>query len=123
GAVTSPGWGPTSRGMAFIDTADPAWNVYRQDFGGAAPVHVSRFASGRLKSFDWSPDGKRLAVARRDGSATNAWIMEADGSHPVQVTHFSTEEIFNMVWLPNSRGMVVGAGTSNKDAVLIRNFR
>jgi Tol biopolymer transport system component len=84
---------------------------------------VTRFPDGRLESFAWSPDRRKLAVARREGSATNAWITDADGSRPLQVTHFTTEEIFDMVWLPDSRGLVVGAGTSSRDAVLIRNFR
>jgi Tol biopolymer transport system component len=123
GTSSNPGWGPDSHGMAFLNTADPAWNVYRKDFGGGEPVPVTHFTDGRVRSYGWSPDGSKLAIARRDGSATNAWITEADGSHPIQVTHFAAEEIFEMKWMPDSRRLVVEAGTSSRDAVLIRDFR
>ena len=134
GEATSPVWTPDGHGMTFINTADPAWNVYRQSFDGSQPVPVTHFTDGRLISFVadgpreraavlWSPDGRKLAIARRVGAATNAWITDADGSHAVQVTQFTVENIFEMEWLPDSRRLVVCAGTSSKDAVLIRNFR
>jgi Tol biopolymer transport system component len=123
GQASNQAWSPDSHGMTFLDTGDPAWNVYRQGFDDKTPAPVTRFTDGRVTSFAWSPDGTKLALVRRVGPATNAWITEADGSRPVQVTHFTSEEIFEMQWLPNSRGLVVDAGTSSADAVLIRNFR
>ena len=64
-------------------------------------------------------------TVRAQGETPSAPVhfIEADGSHPQQVTHFVTGEIFEMVWMPDNRRLVVGAGTSSRDAVLIRDFR
>jgi Tol biopolymer transport system component len=116
-------WSPGGHGMLFLDTADPAWNIRRLDFGAAAPVPITRFTEGRVLGYKLSPDGTRLAVTRSVGSATNVWVTAADGSQPVQVTQFTTGDIFSTDWMPDSRQLVVSAGKHSVDAVLIRSFR
>jgi Tol biopolymer transport system component len=83
---------------------------------------VTRFTEGRLTGHTWSPDGRRLAVRIQAGDTSNMWLTQADGSQPLQVTQFPSE-VFAGQWLPDSRGLVVNAGTSSWDAVLIRGFR
>lgn len=123
GQAAGFGWSPGGRGMLFMNSADPAWNVQRLDFGAQAPVPVTRFTEGRVLSFELSPDGKQLAVTRRIGNASNVWVTAADGSRPVQVTSFASGDVFSIDWMPDSRRVVVSAGRRSVDAVLIRSFR
>jgi Tol biopolymer transport system component len=123
GTAAGYAWSPDGHGMLFQDTADPAWNIRRLDFGATAPVPVTRFTEGRVLDYGLSPDGTRLAVTRRIGTATNVWVTAADGSRPVQVTQFTGGDIFSTDWMPDSRRLVVTAGKRSVDAVLIRNFR
>ena len=123
GQAAGYAWSPGGRGMMYLDTADPAWNIHRLDFGAAAPVSITRFTEGRVLRYKLSPDGTRLAVTRRVGTATNVWVTAADGSEPVQVTQFTTGDIFSTDWMPDSRRLVVSAGKRSVDAVLIRSFR
>jgi Tol biopolymer transport system component len=123
GSFANAAWSADGEGILFLDTADPAWNVYRQRFDGGSRTPVTHFTDGRVRFFGCSPDGRKLAIARRVGAATNVWVTDADGSHAVQVTQFAGEDLFQMEWLPDSRRLVVSAGTSSQDAVLIRNFR
>jgi Tol biopolymer transport system component len=123
GQAVGSAWSPGGHGMLFMNTADPAWNVHRMDFGAQAPVPVTRFTEGRVLGYKLSPDGTRLAVTRSVGSATNVWVTAADGSQPIQVTQFTTGDIFSIDWMPDSRRLVVSAGKRSVDAVLIRSFR
>jgi len=115
-------WAPDSRGVTFLNGADPVRNVYRQALAGGAPQQVTRFGEGRVTSHGWSPDGRRLAARIQVGDTSNLWLTQADGSRPLQVTQFAAE-VFTFEWLPDSRGLVVNAGTSTWDAVLVRGFR
>jgi serine/threonine protein kinase/Tol biopolymer transport system component len=116
-------WAPDGRGVTYVNTADPARNIYRQAFAGGPAVPVTRFSGeGRITGHTWSPDGRKLAVRIQSGDTSNLWVTEADGSRPVQVTQL-TAEVFNFDWLADSRRLVVNAGTSAWDAVLIRDFR
>ena len=118
-----PAWAPDGNGMTYRDRADPAWNVFRQDATGSAPVPVTRFTEGRTTSYEWSPDGSRLALIRRTEEGANVWVTGRDGSRPVQVTQLPASDVFAVRWLPDSRRLVVSAGKLSRDAVLIRSFR
>ena len=122
-AATGIHWAPDGRSVTFRDRADPEWNVFRQPIAGGAPQAVTHFTRGRVTEHQWSPDGTRLAVSVDDGPGTNMWILSADGTRPVQVTQFATEHIWRFRWMPDSRHVVVDAGTSSSDAVLIHDFR
>jgi Tol biopolymer transport system component len=116
-------WAPDSRSVSYLDRADPAYNVRRQSFTGTAPETITRFATGRVMRHEWSPDGLKLALVVRSGKNVNLWVTDADGSNAVQVTQFSSEQVFGVDWMPDSRRILVTAGTSASDAVLIREFR
>ncbi len=75
-----------------------------------------------MTAHGWSPDGRKLALRVQIGDTSNLWVAEADGSRPLQVTQFP-HEIFTFEWMPDSRSLVVNAGASAWDAVLIRDFR
>jgi len=122
GQASGARWAPDSKAVTFLNGADPARNVYRQALAGGTPQQVTRFTEGRLTGHTWSPDGRRLAVRIQAGDTSNMWLTQADGSRPLQVTQFPAE-VFAGQWLPDSRGLVVNAGTSSWDAVLIRGFR
>jgi Tol biopolymer transport system component len=117
-----PAWAPDGKGMTYRDRADPAWNVFRQDATGGAPVPVTRFTEGRTTGYEWSPDGSRLALIRRTEEGANVWVTGHDGSRPVQVTALPSD-VFVVRWLPDSKRLVVSAGKLSRDAILIRQFR
>jgi eukaryotic-like serine/threonine-protein kinase len=123
GSAINPAWTPDGRGLTFRDTADPAWNVYRQDGEKGRPTRVTRFTNGRVVDYAWSRDGARLAVVRQLDSGSNVWITRADGGAAAQVTHFTSSDVFGIRWLDDDRRIVVSAGNLSRDAVLIRNFR
>ena len=60
GQAVGYAWSPGGHGMLFLDTADPAWNIHRLDFGAKAPVPITRFTEGRVLGYKLSPDGTRL---------------------------------------------------------------
>lgn len=116
-------WSPDSRGILYIDAADPRGNVYRLDFGASAPVQLTHFTDGAVLQVAPAPDGKHFAVTRQVGDGQNVWVCDPDGSHPVQVTNLPHLRVLEMAWLADGRRLAVGAGTLSSDAVLVRNFR
>ena len=109
--------------MTYRDRSDPAWNVFRQDATGGAPVAVTRFTEGRTTGYQWSPDGSRLALIRRTDEGSERLGHGRDGSRPLQVTALPSSDVFAVRWLPDSRSLVVSAGKLSRDAMLIRSFR
>lgn len=109
--------------MTFRDTADPAWNVYRQDGEKARPAQVTRFREGRVVDYAWSRDGAKLAVVRQLAGGSNVWVTRPGGGAGVQVTQFTGADVFSIRWLGDGRHIVVAAGNLSRDAVLIRGFR
>jgi serine/threonine protein kinase/Tol biopolymer transport system component len=116
-------WGSDSQSLSFTDLADKAWNVYRQPVAGGPPVPITRFQDGRVIHFEWSRDGRRITLIRKIGNVDNVWITDADGSHPVQMTRFTSGEVFDVDWTVEGDRLLVLQGTTNRDAVLVRNFR
>lgn len=123
GRALNVGWSGDSRGVLYLDGTDPVQNVCLQRFGGAAAVHLTNFTEGQVLSCVSSPDGRKIAISRQVGSSANVWVSNADGSHRVQVSHFADLRVFLVEWMPDSRRVAIGAGTSNRDAVLVRKFR
>jgi len=121
--AAGPRWAPDGRAVTYRNLADPAWNVYRLPLDGGPPAPVTRFTEGRITDYRWAPDGSKLAARVEEGTASNLWIARADGAHPIKVTSFTGERVFGLSWMPDSRRVVIGAGTSTSDAVLIRDFR
>jgi Tol biopolymer transport system component len=119
--ATSLRLAPDGLALTFLNPADPASNVYRQGPEGQ-PVAITRFKEGKLTAHRWSPDGRKLALRVQSGDTSNLWVTDADGSHPLKVTQLDSE-VFGFDWLPDNRGIVIAAGTSSWDAVLIRGFR
>jgi Tol biopolymer transport system component len=118
------GWNSATDAISFIDGADPGNNVFNLPLDSSAPYQVTRFSEGRTKFICWSPDGAFLAVVRTVGGADNVWLVSRRGEPARQVTRFTTEQIFfPPIWAPDSRRLVVNAGSSSQDAVLIRDFR
>ncbi len=121
--AAGPRWGPDNSSVTFLDTKTPVLNVSRQDFSSGALQQVTHFTEGRLIVHKWSRDGKKLAVLMQSGTATNVWVTDADGGHPVQATQFTSERVFGFNWMPDNRRLVLSAGTTASDAVLIRGLR
>jgi Tol biopolymer transport system component len=116
-------WAPDGKGMTYRDRADPAWNVFRQDADGSAPVQVTRFTEGRTTAYQWSPDGSRIALIRRtEAGSASVWVTGRDGSRLVEVTGLPSD-VFILRWLPDSKRLVVSAGKLSRDVILIRKFR
>jgi len=116
-------WSPACDGICFNSSTDDNRNIFRMPFRGGAPVALTHFTDGVILFWVVSPDGTKIAIARRSGADTNVWVTEADGSRPVQVTRFSGQQLSQVTWLPDNRRLLVSAGVSSNDAVVIRDFR
>ena len=116
-------WGPGGRSLTFLDRADSTWNVFEIGLAGGEPRRVTALSGERINQHLWSDDGRLLALVRRGESGENLWVANADGTEPRQLTSFTGQEIQEAAWTPDGRALVVNAGTSSRDVVLIRDFR
>jgi Tol biopolymer transport system component len=120
GAATSVLFGPDSKSVGYMDTADPNWNVFLQPVDGGPRVPVTRVTGGRVTAYRWSPDGRRLLYRVQDGEATSLFVMDVSGGDPRRLSGFGSETIFSLQWMPDSRRIAATAGTAGSDVVLIR---
>jgi len=116
-------WIADNRTVGFIDTADPAWNVFRRRFDGGPIEQVTRFTDGRLSDFDWSRDNRRLVVQRHLGAIQNYWIVDAASGDATQLTDFQTGDLFRARWSADGARIVFTYGDAATDAVLIGNIQ
>jgi serine/threonine protein kinase len=74
-------------------------------------------------------DSERLGRFEREAKTVagvgNVWSMPLGGGEPVQLTHFEEagNSIGGLVMSPDGKTLVVGAGRSTQDIVLLENFR
>jgi Tol biopolymer transport system component len=121
--AVSVGWGPGFDGMAYASAAEGSRNLHGVRFGGGAPRSLTQFTDGRILQWVRSPDSHLVAIVRQIGDDQNVWVAPADGGPATQATRFSGERVATVAWLPDSRRLVLGVGTLNRDAVVVRNFR
>lgn len=108
---------------AFLNRDDPARNVYLLKLGGTDMKQISKFADGRLTDQEWSHDRKSIAVVRRDDLGENVWIVDVATGAAKQVTKFDAQDVVQVKWTLDDKRVVVRAGTTSRDVVLISDFK
>jgi Tol biopolymer transport system component len=116
-------WSPACDGICFSSSTDGKRNIFQMPFRGGARIALTHFTDGVTLFWVVSPDGSKIAIVRQVGTDTNVWVTQADGTRPVQVTRFSGQRVSQVTWLPDDRRLLVSAGVSSDDAVVIRDFR
>jgi TolB protein len=93
----SPAWSPDGRTLAYVESKEPALNVWLIDTDGTNPRKVTDNAF--VNAFpSWSPDGRQFAfVSSREGSRMDRargdiYLMDVDGSQARNLTRTPDEE-------------------------------
>jgi len=118
-----PSWSPDRSRMALHrpDPADGRWKTFIYPTEGGEPLTVLDIHSEG--SSPWGRDGETLFhLETRDG-VQNLFLVPLDGGPSRQVTHFSEGEIFSFALAPDGASLVVAHGRTQRDIVLIENFR
>jgi Tol biopolymer transport system component len=66
-------WVPGGWGLAYLESAGGASNIWVQPLDGSPPRQLSDFKDKRIDCFDWSPDGRWLAAIR--GTETSDVVL------------------------------------------------
>ncbi|HYC88208.1 MAG TPA: LpqB family beta-propeller domain-containing protein [Thermoanaerobaculia bacterium] len=91
--------------------------------GGGEPRYFDVPRAGATPRFQWHPDGKSFLFIDGAGGTANIWQQDLDGSAPRQRTFFDSGEIHSFDLSRDGKRLVVTRGQSQRDAVLIRDFR
>jgi Tol biopolymer transport system component/predicted Ser/Thr protein kinase len=91
--------------------------------GGGAPRYFDVPRAGATPRFQWHPDGKSFLFVDADGGIGNLWQQDLDGGAPRHRTFFDSGEIHSFDLSRDGKHLVVTRGQSQRDAVLIRDFR
>jgi hypothetical protein len=91
--------------------------------GGGAPRYFDVPRAGATPRFQWHPDGKSFLFIDGAGGIGNLWQQDLDGGAPRQRTFFDSGEIHSFDLSRDGKRLVVTRGQSQRDAVLIRDFR
>lgn len=71
----------------------------------------------------WTPDGRALAYVENKDGISNIVVQPLDGGKPVPLTDFKAEVIFSFAFSPDGKQLALSRGTTNRDVVLIKDFR
>jgi Tol biopolymer transport system component len=109
-----------------VDTwyeAEGRWRVDIVPVDGGDPIQTLDLLYE--DSLTWSPDGSALLYHHRVAGVGNVWSMPLGGGEPEQLTHFEEagNSIGGLVMSPDGKTLVVGAGRTTQDIVLLENFR
>ena len=101
----------------------PLWRTAVVPMNGGAPRFFDVPRGGATPLLQWHPDGKSFLFADADGGVGNLWQQDVDGGEPRQRTFFESGEIHSFDLARDGKRLVVTRGQSQRDAVLIRDFR
>ncbi|HKI84460.1 MAG TPA: protein kinase [Candidatus Krumholzibacteria bacterium] len=116
-------WIPGENAIAFVNPNDPLQNIWRLSLDGGDPTPLTAFAEGRRTRSRFSYDHKYLVSTLSLDSGDNLWISKENETKARQLTSFTGKTIFWWGWLGDSSRIVLAAGESNRDVVLVRDFR
>jgi len=101
----------------------PLWRTAIVPLAGGAPrfFDVPRDVGPPL--LQWHPDGRSFFYVDLIGGNANIWQQDAAGGTPRQRTFFDSGDIFSFDLARDGKRLAVARGESQRDAVLIRDFR
>ncbi len=108
---------------SFLNRDDPARNVYVAPLNTTTMHQITKFTDGRLVDHEWSPDRTRIAVVRRDDAGENVWVVDAKSGGAKQITRFDNQDVAEFQWTRDSQRVLVRAGTTTRDVVMMSNFK
>ncbi|HEX8409639.1 MAG TPA: protein kinase [Thermoanaerobaculia bacterium] len=91
--------------------------------GSGTPRFFDVPRDGGTPLLQWHPDGRSFFYVDLIGGNANVWQQDLDGSAPRQRTSLEPGEIFSFDVARDGKRLVVSRGQSQRDAVLIRDFR
>jgi eukaryotic-like serine/threonine-protein kinase len=101
----------------------PLWRTAVVPIAGGAPRFFDVPTAGGTPLLQWHPDGRSFFyVDSREGVA-NLWQQDVAGGTPRQRTFFDSGEIYSYDLSSDGKRLVAARGESQRDAVLIRDFR
>ncbi|NDQ58172.1 MAG: protein kinase [Acidipila sp.] len=71
----------------------------------------------------WAPDGQGIDYTLTRGGVSNLWRQPLRGGAAKQVTNFTTGQIFGFAWSGDGKQLTLTRGSTNRDIILISNFR
>lgn len=74
GAIGDLHWSPDGHGLQYAFTAESATNIWEQPLSGAKAKQLTKFASGRIFSFNWSSDHRHMLLTR-GGISTDVVLL------------------------------------------------
>ena len=118
-----PTWDASGSRMAIHqpDSTDGRVKTFIYPADGDQPLAVHEFHSE--SDSPWHSDGQHLFHVETVGGVQNLFLMPLDGSPPRQITHFKEGEIYDFAVSPDESHVVVAHGRTQRDIVLIENFR
>ena len=88
-------------------------NIWRLSLDGGDPTPLTAFAEGNSRS--------RSPISQTStANGDNLWISKENETKARQLTSFTGKTIFWWGWLGDSSRIVLAAGESNRDVVLVR---
>lgn len=115
-------WMPDGEGVSFLDRADGARTLYRQDLEGGKPVRLAGVSEGRIVGYRWLEWGGEVLINHRVGRTWNLKRLPLDGGAPIPVTDFRSGGIWGFDLTPDGRSVALTSGDQSRDVVLIRDF-
>jgi len=101
----------------------PLWRTAVVPVGGGAPRFFDAPRGGGPPLLEWHPDGRSFLYVDFAGGVANIWQQSLEGGAPRQRTFFESGEIYSFDLSPDGKRLVAARGESQRDAVLIRDFR
>jgi len=83
-------------------------------------VKVFDYAVPSASAVSWTPDGTGLSYTAASGGVAQIWTQPAAGGAPRQITQFRSDNTFMFAWSGDGKKIALARGTTNSDAVLIR---
>jgi Tol biopolymer transport system component/predicted Ser/Thr protein kinase len=101
----------------------PLWRSAIVPLGGGAPRFFDAPRMAGTPLLQWHPDARSFLYADFSGGVGNLWQQDLDGGAPRQRTFFESGEIYSFDLSPDAKRLALSRGESQRDAVLIRDFR
>ncbi|HXB73650.1 MAG TPA: protein kinase [Candidatus Acidoferrales bacterium] len=118
-----PSISPDGRQLAFLFVDESAGRRARLAIMPAAGgdfVKVFDYGVPSAASPTWTPDGSALTYTANVAGTSQIWLQPVDGTPPRQLTRFGSDTIYSWAWSSDGKRLALSRGSTNSDAVLIR---
>ena len=96
------------------------WKIAVFPLEGGQPIRILDLTPN--SPIHWTLDAKAISFIKTVDGVSNIWSQPLGGGEPKQLTKFTTEQISNFDWSSDNR-LICSRGVTNRDTILISNFR